>query len=66
MNTEAPAFLKNKMMLSLCWTTFTFFAAPFPPLRHNCYRSRLLTNMYIFVIVLKNFSFRHELEQAWL
>ena len=36
-------------------TTFTFFAARCPSLRHYCYGSRLLTNVYIFVIELKNF-----------
>ena len=46
------------------WTTFTFFAAPCPSLRH--YGSRLLTNMYIFVIELNNFCTYHELTLAWI
>ena len=45
-------------------TTFTFFAAPCPSLRH--YGSRLLTNMYIFVIELNNFCTCHEVTLAWI
>ena len=33
------------------------FHLAFPPLRHNFCRSRLLTNMYIFVMELKDFPF---------